>query len=84
MENCRLGKTVGKIGTQYRYRLLLEVDASADFSPNERPKWSMLDDVLDRVRVKLAFKLMLLGLLILVSSSSAVLAESANSDFKRG
>ena len=84
MENCRLGKTVGKIGTQYTYRLLLGVDASADFCPNERPKWSMLDDVLDRVRVKLAFELMLLGLLILVSSSSAVLAESANSDFKRG
>ena len=34
--------------------------------------------------LKFAFELMFLGLLILVSSSSAVLAESANSDFKRG
>jgi general secretion pathway protein D len=84
MENCRLGKTVGKIGTQYRYRLLLEVDASADFSPNERPKWSMLDDVLDRARAKVALEPMLWGILILALCSSAVLAESANSDFKRG
>ena len=44
----------------------------------------MLHDVLDRVRVKVAFKPMFLGVLIFVLCSSAVLAESANSDFKRG
>ena len=84
MENCRLRRTVGKIGTRDTYRFLSGVDAGADFSPNEKPKWSMLDEVLDRVRIKVAFEFMLLGVLILVLCSSAVLAESANSDFKRG
>ena len=84
MENCRLRTTVATIGTQYAYRFLSRVDATADLSPNEKPKWSMLDGVLDRARVKVACEPMLLGVLILVLCSSAVLAESANSDFKRG
>src|SRR5258708_3498637 len=84
MENCRLVRTAGKIGTQCSNRLLSGVDASADFSPNEEPKWSMLDDALDRVRVKVAFEFVLLGVLNLVLCSPALLAESANSDFKRG
>ena len=84
MENCRLRTTVATIGTQYAYRFLSRVDATADLSPNEKPKWSMLDGVLDRARVKVACEPMLLGVLILVPWSSAVLAESADSDFKRG
>ncbi|HMH11935.1 MAG TPA: secretin N-terminal domain-containing protein [Edaphobacter sp.] len=44
----------------------------------------MLDQVLDRVRIKVVIEVMLWGVLILLLSSSAVLAESANSDFKRG
>jgi len=84
MEKCKLRRTVGKIGMQYRYRLLSGVDSSADSSSNEKPKWSMLDNVLDRARVKVTVELMLLGVLILVLCSSTALAESANSDFKRG
>jgi hypothetical protein len=44
----------------------------------------MLDLVLDRARTKVAFKRMLLLVLIAVLCSPALLAESANSDFKRG
>ena len=44
---------------------------------------SMLDDMLDRARAKIALDLMLLWVLIVVLCSP-VLAESANSDFKRG
>jgi hypothetical protein len=84
LEKCMLGVTVAKIGTQYAYRFLSGVDPSADSSPTEKPKWSMLDDVLRCLRVKVACELMLLSALILLLSSSALLAESANSDFKRG
>ncbi len=45
----------------------------------------MLHEVIfDRVRAKVPFKPMFWGVLILVLCRSAVLAESANSDFKRG
>ena len=84
METYRLRRTVGKIGPRCTYRFLSEVDASADLSSNEKPKWSMLDDVRDRVRVKVVIEVMLWGVLTLLLSGSAVLAESANSDFKRG
>ena len=84
METYRLRRTVGKIGPRCTYRFLSEVDASADLSSNEKPKWSMLDNVRDRVRVKVVIEVMLWGVLTLLLSGSAVLAESANSDFKRG
>jgi general secretion pathway protein D len=79
-----LRTSIGKINPQYTYRFLVGVDASGDFSPNKNPKWSMLNDVLDRARIKLIFELMLVGVLILVLGSSTLLAESANSDFRRG
>jgi len=44
----------------------------------------MLADMLDRVRAKIALDAMLLWVLIVVLCSPALLAESANSDFKRG
>lgn len=75
---------VGKTSTRYTSGLLIGVDASAGFNASERPMWSMLDNVLDRARIKAAFELMLLGILILVLGSSALLAEPAHSDFKRG
>jgi general secretion pathway protein D len=84
MENCTLGTTVDQLGAPYTRRLLSGVDASANFSPNEKPRWSMLHEVFDCGRVKVAFKPTFLAVLILVLCSSAVLAESANSDFKRG
>ena len=84
METCRLRTTVAKISTQFAYRFLSRVDTSADFSPNEKPKWSMLDEVFDRARVKVACELIFLGVIILVLCSSPLLAESATSDFKRG
>jgi general secretion pathway protein D len=84
MENCSLRTTVAKISAQFAYRSLSRVDASADFGPNEKPKWSMLDDVLDRARVKVACELIVLDVIILVLCSFPLLAESANSDFKRG
>jgi len=84
MENCRLRTTVAKISTQFAYRFLSRVEASADFSPNEKPKWPMLNEVFDRASVKVACELICLGVIILVLCSSPLLAESANSDFKRG
>lgn len=84
LENCTLRATVGKIEVQDTYSFLSGVVASVDISPNERRKWSMLDDGLDRASVEAAIELALLGVLILMLCSSAVLAESGNSDFKRG
>ena len=84
MENCTLGTTADQLSAHYTNRLLSEVDATANFSPNEKPRWSMLHEVLDRVRFKVVFERTLFGVLILVLCSAALLAESANSDFKRG
>src|SRR5579863_9574756 len=84
LENCMLRTTVSKIITRYTYRFLSGVDSSAEFSPNEKPRRSMLADLLDRVRAKIALDAMLLWVLIVVLCSPALLAESANSDFKRG
>jgi general secretion pathway protein D len=79
-----LRTTVTKISTQFAYRFLSRVDASTDFGPNEKPKWSMLDDVRDRPCVKVACEYIFFGIIVLVLCSSPLLAESANSDFKRG
>ena len=79
LKNCTLRSTVVQIGTRYEWRVISGINASSD-----GPKWSMLDNVLDRARIKAAFELMLLSVLILVLGSRALLAESANSDFKRG
>jgi general secretion pathway protein D len=84
MENCTLETTVDPLVTHCTYHLLPGVDATADFTPNPKPTWSMLHEVVDRVRTKVPFKPMVLGVLILALCSSAVLAESATSDFKRG
>ena len=84
MENCRLMRAVGKFGTRDTYRSPSGVDASTDIGPNEKSKRSILDAVFDHVRLQVAIEIMLSSVLILVLCSSAVLAESANSDFKRG
>jgi general secretion pathway protein D len=84
MESCRLRTIVQKIGARDTHRLLTGADASVDISPNEKREWPLLDDALDRANVKVAIKLTLSCALILVLCSSALLAESANSDFKRG
>ena len=84
MENCKLGTTADQIGTHSTYHLWPGVDATADFSPNAKSRWATLHKVLDLVRAKLVFNPMFRGVLILALCSSAVLAESANSDFKRG
>jgi hypothetical protein len=77
MENCTLGTTVDQLGAPYTNRLLSGIDASANFSPNEKPRWSMLHQVFDRVRAKVPFKPMFLVLLILVLCSSAVVGIQA-------
>ncbi len=84
MENCTLETTVDHLVTNCTYHLLPGVDALADFNPNSKPTWSMLQEVFECARAKVAFKPMFWVVLILVLCSSAVLAESANSDFKRG
>jgi general secretion pathway protein D len=79
LKNWILRSTVGQVGTRHEWRVVSGINASSD-----GPKWSMLDNVLDRAHIKAAFELMLLSVLILVLGSTALLAESANSDFKRG
>ena len=84
MEKWKLRTTIGKISTRDTFCFLSGVDPSTDFGPDEKSKWSILDDMLDRARVKIALGLMLLWVLIVVLCSPVLLAESANSDFKRG
>jgi len=84
LEKWKLRTTVGKISTSDTFCFLSGVDPSADFSPNEKSKWSMLADMLDCARAEIALVVMLLWVLIVVLCSPALLAESANSDFKRG
>ena len=84
MENCTLRTTVDQLGRHRTYHLLPGIDVTADFTPIGKPTWSMLHEVLHRARAKVGFKPMLLGVVIFTLCSSAVLAESATSDFKRG
>src|SRR5580658_3729993 len=84
MENYRPRTIVQSTGTRDIHRSLSAADASEDISPNEKCEWPQLAVARDRSSVKVVIKFALLCVLISVSFSSALLAESANSDFKRG
>jgi general secretion pathway protein D len=84
VRNCTLRAIVHRTCIWDTYRFLSAVDASVNIGPNERRKWASLDVARKRSRIKVVVKFALLSVIILVSCGFVLLAESANSDFKRG